>query len=130
MMILKCSPHGNFQVRQIGPSLALCEALKDRYHWGNATETEPAFLAYLGCSNEEVPGYLNTLKTFYRCQWCEVRRPKYLKDFEAEIKIRGLQRKSDDYAFGLDYLIDSQLAKDSGMNWDPSNDYATGVMSS
>ena len=39
------------------------------------------------------------------CYWCEVRKPKYLKGFEAEIKIRGVQRESDDNAYGLDYLV-------------------------
>ena len=38
-------------------------------------------------------------------------KPKYLKDFEVEIKIRGMQRESDSHAFGLDYLIRSETAK-------------------
>ncbi len=90
------SPHGSFKVTQICESLAICEAVKgDRHGWGNATDTEAAFLAYLGCNKDEVAGYIKTLNTFYRCHWCEIRQPKYLKEFEAEIKIRGMQRESD-----------------------------------
>ena len=48
-MILETSPHGSFQVTQLAHSVAICEALKgDRYGWGNATNTNPAFIAYLG----------------------------------------------------------------------------------
>ena len=109
---LKVSPHGSFKVSQLCKNVAICEAVKgDRYDWGNATETEPAFLVYLGCSEDAISGYLKTINTFYRCEWCEVRKPKYLKDFKAEIKIRGMQRYSDTHAFGLDYLVKSESAK-------------------
>ncbi len=109
---LKVSPHGSFKVSQLCKNVAICEATKgDRYDWGNATETEPAFLVYLGCNEAELSGYLKTINTFYRGEWCEVRKPKYLKDFKAEIKIRGMQRYSDTHAFGLDYLVKSESAK-------------------
>ena len=109
---LKVSPHGSFQVTQLCKSVVICEATKgDRHNWGNATETEPAFLVYLGCNEAELSGYLKTINTFYRCEWCEVRKPKYLKDFTAEIKIRGMQRYADTHAFGLDYLVKSESAK-------------------
>ncbi len=119
--VLKVSPHGSFKVSQLCKNVAICEATAsdcaertskaDRYDWGNATATEPAFLVYLGCNEAELSGYLKTINTFYRCEWCEVRKPKYLKDFKAEIKIRGMQRYSDTHAFGLDYLVKSESAK-------------------
>ena len=72
-IVLKQSPHGSFVVSQLCPSVVICEAVNgDRYHWGNATETEPAFLVYLGCSASEVEGYFKLLKTVYRCDWVEV----------------------------------------------------------
>ncbi len=109
---LKLSPHGSFEVNQLCHSVAICEAVKgDRFLWGNSTDTEPAFIAYLGCKKEEVSSHIKTLNTFYRCELCEVRQPKYLKDFKAEIKIRGMQRYSDTHAFGLDYLVKSESAK-------------------
>jgi hypothetical protein len=78
---LKVSPHGSFKVSQLCKNVAICEALKgDRYEWGNATETEPAFLVYLGCSEAEISGYLKTINTFYRCSWSEIRKPKYLSE--------------------------------------------------
>lgn len=89
--VLKVSPHGSFKVIQLCESVAICEATNgDRYGWGNATDSEPAFLVYLGCKKDEVSGYIKTFNTFYRCEWCEVRTPKYLKNFEAEIKVRGM----------------------------------------
>lgn len=110
--IIKESPHKSFRVSKISNSIAICEAnAEDRFNWGNTTETEPAFLVYLGCRKTEVAGYMKTLNLFYRCDWCETRKPKYLKDFEVEIKIRGMQRESDSHAFGLDYLIQSETAK-------------------
>ena len=73
---IKESPHGSFKVTQLCQSIAICEALvDDRYAWGNATETSPAFLVYLGCRQGEVPGYIKTFNTFYRCYWCEIRQP-------------------------------------------------------
>lgn len=106
---IKVSPHGSFKVTQLCESVAICEAVKgDRNNWGNGTEDEPAFVVYLGCKREEVEGYLETLKTFYRCHLCEVRHPLYLTDFEVEIKIYAMQRYIDTHAFGLDYLVESQ----------------------
>ena len=112
MSILKHSPHQSFRVTQLCKSVAICEAFAgDRFNWNNGTETHPAFLVYLGCRQEEVPGYIKTFNIFYRCYWCEIRQPKYLKEFEAEIKVRGMQRESDSYAFGLDDLLQSEEAK-------------------
>ncbi|AFZ38245.1 hypothetical protein Sta7437_4808 (plasmid) [Stanieria cyanosphaera PCC 7437] len=105
-LVLKVSPKGSFKVTQLCENVAICEATKeDRYGWGNATETELAFLVYLGCSEAEISGYFKTINTFYRCSWSEIRKPKYLKGYDAEIKIRGMQRYADSYAFGLDYLV-------------------------
>jgi hypothetical protein len=112
---IKESPHGSFKVTQLCRSIAICEALAgDRFNWNNGTENDPAFLVYLGCRQKEVSGYIKTLNTFYRCCWCEIRQPKYLKEFEAEIKVRGMQRESDSNAFGLDYLLESEQAKHFG----------------
>ena len=136
--ILKVSPHGSFKVTQLCESVAICEAIKgdcaprtskaDRHNWGNATETEPAFLVYLGCKEAEISGYLKTINTFYRCSWSEIRKPKHLKNFEAEIKIRGMQREADTHAFGLDYLVESESAKHMGCDSDEYNYYTTGYM--
>ena len=104
--VLKTSKHGSFQVTQLCKSVAICEAKGgDRYNWGNATETEPAFVVYVGCKKEEVAEKINYINNALNCYWCEIRKPKYLKGFEAEIKIRGMQRHSDNNAYGLDYLI-------------------------
>ena len=125
----KVSPHGSFKVTQLCKSLAICEAVKgDRHGWGNEEDDQPAFLVYLGCRFDEVAGYIRTLNVFYRCYWCEIRQPKYLKEFEAEIKIRGMQREADSHAFGLDYLLESQKAKHFGCNDDLYEYYTTGVM--
>ena len=52
---LKVSPHGSFKVSQLCKSVAICEAVKGaRHNWGNATETEPAFIVYLGCKKDEI----------------------------------------------------------------------------
>jgi hypothetical protein len=59
--VLKVSPHGSFKVTQLCVSVAICEAIKgDRYGWGNGSETEPAFIVYLGCKKDEVKGYIRT----------------------------------------------------------------------
>ena len=117
MSILKHSPHQSFRVTQLCQSIAICEAFAgDRFNWNNGTKNHPAFLVYLGCSQEEVSGYIKTLSTFYRCCYCEIRQPKYLKEFEAEIKVRGMQRESDSNAFGLDDLLKSEEAKHFSCN--------------
>ncbi len=104
--VLKTSKHGSFQVTQLCKSVAICEAKGgDRYGWGNGTENNPAFVTYLGCKKDEVVEKINYINNALGCYWCEVRKPKYLKGFEAEIKIRGVQRHSDDNAYGLDYLV-------------------------
>ncbi len=103
--VLKTSKHGSFQVTQLCENVAICEAKIDRHNWGNATETEPAFIVYLGCRKDEVAEKINYINNALGCYWLEIRKPKYLKGFEAEIKIRGMQRESDNNAYGLDYLI-------------------------
>lgn len=126
--VLKVSPNGSFKVTQLCESVAICEAPKDPHGWGNATDTEPAFMVYVGCKKDEVKGYVQTFNTFYRTEWCEVRKSKHLKGFEAEIKIRGMQRYSDTSAFGLDYLVESEEAKHFGADYDEYNYYATGYL--
>jgi hypothetical protein len=118
--IIKTSAHGSFQVTQLCKSIAICEALKgDKHDWGNATTTKPAFLVYFGCNNAEIEKYVQTFQTFYRTEWCEVRKPKYLKGFEAELKIKGMVRYSDIHqnSFGLDYLMQSELNKEDKNNF-------------
>jgi hypothetical protein len=127
MTILKQLTHLSFKTTLIAPTLAICEATGgDRYNWGNATLIKPAFLVYLGLSRDEVEGYIKTFNNFYRCYWCEVRKPKHLIGFEAEIKVRGMQRYSDENAFGLDYLIESEVDKHFGCNEDEYQYYTTG----
>jgi hypothetical protein len=125
---VKVSPHGSFKVTQLCESVAICEAVKgDRYNWGNGTDTEPAFVTYLGCQRKELEGHVKTLKTFYRCELCEVRQPKYLKEFEVEIKIRGMQRESDTHAWGLDDLVKSQELREMCCDSDEYDYYTTGT---
>ncbi len=125
MSILQKSPHQSFRVTQLAHSIAICEALNgDRFNWGNATDTEPAFLVYVGCRKDEVEALVKLFNNFYRCSWCEVRTPKHLKGFEAEIKIRGMVRTSDTNAFGLDYLVESEEAKHFGADYDDYNYYS------
>jgi hypothetical protein len=123
---LKVSPHRSFKVTQLCESVAICEAMKgDRHRWGNGTDTEPAFVAYLGCKRDEVASYIKTFQTFYRCFLHEIRQPKYLKGFEVEIKIYAMQRHSDSHAFGLDYLIKSQEWRDMECSGSDEYDYHT-----
>ena len=104
--VLKVSPHGSFKVSQLCKSVAICEAKgSDRHNWGNATDNEPAFIVYLGCKKNEVSEKIRYINNVLDCYWCEVRKPKYLKGFEAEIKIRGMQRWSDEDLNGLDHLV-------------------------
>ncbi len=127
--VLKVSAHGSFKVTRLCKSVVICEAVNgDKHDWGNGSETEPAFLVYLGCNKEEVRKYLRTLNTFYRCEWCEVRKPKYLKEFEAEIKIKGMQRQADQYVYGLDSLIEAEEWKEFGCSEEEYNHYTTGYM--
>jgi hypothetical protein len=118
----------SFQITQLAPSVAICEASEDIHNWGNATEDEPAFIVYLGCRSEDVGGYVKTFKTFYRCPKCEVRKPKHLKDFEVEIKMIGMQRYCDSHAFGLDYLVESETDKHFEIDFDEYNYYTSGVL--
>ena len=126
--VLKVSPHQSFKLTQLCESVVICESPQDPHNWGNATDTEPAFLVYLGCKKDEVAAHIQSFNTFYRIQWCEVRKPRHLKKFEAEIKIRGMQRWADPHAFGLDYLVESEQFKDFGCDFDEYNYYATGTM--
>lgn len=105
--LIKSSPHYNFSIIQLSSSLAICEAYKDIHQWGNEWEDLPAFIAYVGCNSEEVWGIVRTLKRFYRVSEddIEIRKPKYLNNSEREIKVRGLQRKTDSEAWGLDSLM-------------------------
>ncbi len=112
MSVIKISPHGSFKVTQLGESVVICEAPKDPNNWGNATKNQPAFLVYLGCKQSEVKEYVETFNSFYKCSCCEVRKPKYLKVFEKEIKIYRMRRNSSLECLGLDYLMECQQQKE------------------
>lgn len=128
-MLEKISPHGSFQVTQLCESLAICEAMDgDPYDWGNATNTEPAFIVYLGCQTSEVAKYVEIFKDFYHCHCCEVRQPRHLKKFEVEIEIREMKRRSNSEGLGLDHLTESEEDKEFGCNYDEYNYYATGYL--
>ena len=108
-MLEKISPHSSFQVTELCESLAICEAMDgDPYDWGNATNTEPAFIVYLGCQPSDVA--------------------KYVEKFEVEIKIRGMKRRSNSEGLGLDHLTESEEDKEFGCNYDEYNYYATGYL--
>ena len=104
--IIKTSPHGSFTVTQLCENIVICEDIHNKQKWGNATENKPAFMVYLGCSREETKGYVQTFNNLYGCQWCEVRNPQYLKDFECEIKVKGMSQ------LGLNHLIQEQNLSD------------------
>lgn len=100
-------------------SVAIVENTTDHYSWGNATEDEPAFLVYIGFrSREEAIALKNTLLKFYRCSDVTLRPAKRMS-FEWEIKARGMQRYTDTYAFGLDYLIEGQHMQE----WEEPEDW-------
>ncbi len=103
--IIKTSPHGSFIVTQLSENIVICEDIHNKQKWGNATEDKPAFMVYLGCSREEAKGTMHTFNNLYGCQWCEVRNPKYLKDFECEIKVKGMNREK------LAELVEQELFK-------------------
>jgi hypothetical protein len=127
--VLKISPNGSFKITQLCETIAICEAIKgDRFFWGNATDTEPAFVIYFGCQKQEAAEYIQTFLTFYRVKSCSVRSPKYLTDFEAEIKVSGMKRHSDSTGFGLDYLIESEIDKFFGCNYDEYLYYCSGYV--
>lgn len=129
MTILQKSPQHSFRVVQLFESVAIGEAVGGDLHgWRNGTHSKLAFMVYLGCRQEEVSGYIETFNTFSRWPWCEVHQPKHLKGFEVEIKIREMQRYSDSNALGLDYLIESESAKNFGGNSEEYNYYTTGYM--
>lgn len=110
-------------IQQLCQSVAICEVPED-----NATDTEPAFITYLGCQKDEVADYIETFKDFYHCHCCEVRQPQHLKEFEIEIEIQGMKRYSSSEGFGLDYLIESEEDKHFGCNYDEYNYYTTGYI--
>ncbi len=68
-------------------------------------------IVYLGCKASLLKGYIRTLETFYRCECLVNDTPQHLPNFEREIVIKGMQRESDSFAFGLDYLVDSETDK-------------------
>jgi hypothetical protein len=127
--VLKISPNGSFKVTQLCESIAICEATGgDRFFWGNATDTEPAFVVYYGCQKQETAEHIKTFLTLYRAKSCSIRSPKYLTDFETEIKICGMQRYSDLTTFGLDYLVESEQDKYFDCNYDEYLYYCSGYM--
>ena len=70
--VLKTSKHGSFQITQLCENVAICEAKIDRHNWGNATESEPAFIVYLGCKKEEVAEKINYINNALGCYWLEM----------------------------------------------------------
>ena len=126
--LIQESPHKSFRVLRISNSVAICEAnAEDRYGWGNATEEKPAFIVYLGCRQNEVAGYIKTFNNFYNCHYCEARTPKYLKQFEVEIKVRGMMRHGQVRCYGLDDLLRTEASRHAS-SYNIDLDYCIGDM--
>ena len=104
--VIKESPHGSFKVTQLCQNIVICEDIHNKQKWGNETEDQPAFMVYVGSSREESKKYVQTFNNLYGCKWCEIRTPKYLKDFECEIKVKGMSR------LGLNHLVQEQNLSD------------------
>ncbi len=104
--IIKTSPHGSFKVTQLCQNVVICEDIYNKQKWGNATEEQPAFMVYVGSSRQEAKGYVQTFNNLYGCKWCEIRTPKYLTDFECEIKVKGMHR------LGLNHLVQEHNLSD------------------
>ncbi len=129
MSVLKTSPHGSFKVTQLSENIVICEAQKGApLGWGNADIYGSAFIAYLGCKKDESQEYIERLFSIYQCQSCEPRKPKYLKDFEIEIKIKGMRRTSSLEGLGLDHLLESEEEKILGISYDEYNYYCSGYL--
>ena len=114
---LEQSKHSFYRITQLAPNIAICETTKDRHRWNNATKTAPAFIVFLGCDQDEVEDWIEKLNNFYHCYWIEVRKPKHLQEFEAELKILGMKRCSDMDGLGLDFLVKSQTETLPESSW-------------
>ena len=98
-------------------------------HAPSVVEERESSIVYLGCREDEVQGYLSTLFIFYRCEDCYVNaRPEYLTEFEREIVILNIEPETDSNTWGLDWLIDRELAKQWGINHDEYIFYTTGFI--
>jgi hypothetical protein len=94
--VLARSDSDSFVVRRFAYNCAICEAMGGDVHgWGNSTDDQPAFLLYLGCDftdftppKEKVEKIINA----FGASEVTVRKPKYLKEYDRELKIRGLER--------------------------------------
>ena len=99
------------------------ESNSDHYNWGNQTEEQPAFLTYIGChSLKEANALKKSLIQFYRAKAIIIRQGQRMR-FNYEIKAYGLIRNSNHNAFGLDYLVTSQQAKDEEQKYQEKEDY-------
>lgn len=100
---------------QICHSVVLVEAIEyDRFGWENGDEFNPAFLVYMGFnSKENAEEMKKSLLRFWRADEVVIRRSKRFLNYEWELKAYGLQRETDSYAYGLDYLVQTeQLAEE------------------
>ena len=89
---------------------------------------EATGVVYFGCSASEVDGYLKTFAKLYRCSKCFVSDvPEHLPEFDREIAIYDMQASSDETAFGLEYLAESQNLKHWGIDSDRYSHYTTGA---
>ena len=90
---------------------------------------ETTGIVYFGCSASEVDAYLNTFAKLYRCSECFLSDvPEHLPEFDIEIAIYDMQASSDETAFGLEYLAESQNLKHWGIDSDRYACYTTGLM--
>ena len=101
--VLARSDSGSFVTSRISFNAAICEAMGgDVYGWGNSTDDQPAFIVYLGIDfsdftppKEKVEQIIDA----FGASEVTVRKPKHLKGFDRELKIRGLERYQLDALF-------------------------------
>ncbi|BFM39933.1 hypothetical protein [Synechocystis sp. LKSZ1] len=98
--VLIRSPHDSFITRRLTYNCVICEAMGgDIYNWGNSTDEEPAFILYLGVeySGFKLPkDTVEEIVSTYGASEVTIRKPKHLKEFDYELKIRGIYRNQLD----------------------------------
>jgi hypothetical protein len=103
------APVKDFEFTELLLGLVICEAIQDIHGWNNATADRSAFLVYLGYNvPAERDEWISRLRLIWQIKGEIVDRPSQrVTGYWHEIKIRGMQRRSDPAVFDLDYLSDS-----------------------
>ena len=95
--VLQSSPHGNYQVVELGKRVVICGTFSNKFNWSEIPERQSgfaSFIVYVGCKSPSEYPKLKSIVQILDGQCEELRPAKRNPNFPLEFKVREMTVES------------------------------------